>query len=225
MESVVTSVNYGQMRMKILIVDDHPVVLDGLVLMLKELLNPAEILTAADGKRACELVNEHRDVDWIFLDINLPDIDGIDLLRQFDKKKITANTVVLSSSNDPGAIDKALKSNASGFLSKSFVRSELRKCIDAVQSGRTYLNIELQRELTSYRQCVLADRQYVESIMTDKQMQTLSLLAAGYSNREIAVSFEVTESTIKSRVKTLMTIFNADNRTHCVHEARRLGFV
>lgn len=211
--------------MKILIVDDHPVVLDGLVLILEELLPQSNIITAINGESACTLLDEHPDMDWIFLDVNLPDTDGIDLIKRFDDKKITANTIVLSSDNSPHMTDRALKQNASGFLSKSFSRSELRECIDVVKAGQIYLAPELQRELTNYRQTILMERQTVESMLTDRQFQTLSLLAAGYTNLEIARSCEVTESTIKSRVKLLMDVFNADNRTHCVHEARRLNII
>lgn len=210
---------------KILVVDDHPVVLDGLVMNLTDLIPQCTILTAVDGASACNLVDGHRDVDWIFLDVNLPDVDGIELLKQFEAKKLTANTVVLSSDNSPNMTDRAMKQNVNGFLSKSFDRHELRKCIDVVEAGQIYLAPELRRELTNFRESVLAERQRVESDLTERQLKTLSLLAAGYSNKEIAQSCNVAESTIKSRVKLLMTTFDADNRTHCVFEARRLNII
>lgn len=210
---------------KILVVDDHPVVLDGLVLILAELMPHSTIVTAVDGASARTLVNSHRDVDWIFMDVNLPDVDGIELLKHFDDMKLTANSIILSSDSSPDTADRALKQNASAFLSKSFDRSELRQCIDTVEAGKIYLAPELRRELTNYRESVLSVRQRVKSLLTKRQLETLSLLAAGYSNKEIALSCNVAESTIKSRVKLLMGIFEADNRTHCVYEAQRLNII
>lgn len=210
---------------KILVVDDHPVVLDGLVLILSELMPHGVIFKATNGASARELVNAHRNLDWIILDVNLPDANGIELLAHFESMKLTANTIVLSSDSSPETADRALKQNASAFLSKSFERAELEKCIDTVESGQIYLAPELRRELNNYRKSVLAERRQVTSNLTDRQLQTLSLLAAGYTNKEIAHSCNVAESTIKSRVKLLMTAFDADNRTHCVFEAKRLNII
>jgi len=143
---------------KILVVDDHPVVLDGLVFILNEVMPQCTILTAVDGNTTRDQVYAHRNVDWIFLDVNLPDTDGIELLRHFDAMKLTANTIVLSSDSTPDTADRALKQNASGFLSKSFNRFELKTCIDTVKSGQIYLSAELRRELNNYRQSVLTER-------------------------------------------------------------------
>jgi len=210
---------------KIMVVDDHPVVLDGLVFILSELMPCSTIITASDGASARDLATSHRDVDWIFMDVHLPDGNGIDLLRYFDSLKLTANTIVVSSDSKPEIVDRVLRQNTSGFLSKSFDRVELKTCMDAIEAGQLYLAPELKIEVNNYRQCVLAERRRIQALLTEKQLQTLSLLAAGYSNKEIASSFNVAESTIKSRVKLLMTAFEADNRTHCVYEAQRLGII
>ncbi len=210
---------------KILIVDDHPVVLDGLVLILSDLIPQSEIVTACDGATACSLVDAHLDIDWIFLDINLPDINGIELLKQFDARRSTSHTVILSSDSNPKLIDDVLKHNASGYISKSFSRSELQRCISVIESGKTYLEEGLLSEVSHYRKFTLAERQRIECALTERQHQTLTLMATGYTNKEIAVSCNIAESSVKSRVKSLMELFRADNRTHCVHEARRLKII
>ena len=115
--------------------------------------------------------------------------------------------------------------NPNAFLSKSFNREELQECIDTVEAGHIYLAPSLRRELTSYRRSILAERQKILAQMSERQLNTLALIAAGYSNKEIATSSNVAESTIKSRVKAMMVLFKADNRTHCVFEARRLGII
>lgn len=210
---------------KILIVDDHPIVLDGLAMALTHLRPQGSIYKAVDGESADALVSLHRDIDWIFMDFHLPDVDALELMQRFDKKKLTAKTVVMSSNESPDMIDRVMGMNPNAYLSKSFNRDELQVCISTIEEGKIYLAPTLRRELISYRRSVLAERQKILSQMSERQLSTLALIAAGYSNKEIASSCNVAESTIKSRVKALMMLFDADNRTHCVFEARRLGVI
>lgn len=208
-----------------MIVDDHPVVLDGLASALTDLKPQGSIHKAVDGQSADALVSLNRDIDWIFIDFHLPDFNAIELMERFDSMKLTAKTVVMSSDDSPDMIDKVMSMNPSAYLSKSFNRDELQQCIDTVEAGQIYLAPSLRMELTSYRRSILAERQRIMSQLSERRLSTLALIAAGYSNKEIASSFNVAESTIKSRVKSLMVLFEADNRTHCVFEARRLGVI
>lgn len=210
---------------KVLIVDDHPIVLDGLRLLLSDVMNGPQVFTACSGSQALNVVENNKDIDWIFLDVNLPDIDGIDLMMSMESKKITANIVVLSSDSSPSVTDRALKHHANGFLSKSFVQSDLVDCIGAIEQGNIFLMPQLQPQLKSYRNSVLLEKQLIEAQISNRQMQTLKLLVTGNSNLEIAKSLGIVESTVKSHIHALMTLFNADNRTHCAAEARRLNIV
>lgn len=210
---------------KFLIVDDHPVVLDGLRLLLRDIHPDGSFLTASSGKQAMELTGKNPDLDWIFMDVNLPDADGIELLKQLECRKSTAYVVVLSSDNSPAIADRALNQHASGFLSKSFDQTELRRCIHTIENGQIYLDAELQLELNNFRESILAEKKHIEASLTQRQRQTLLYLSQGYSNREIANTFEITESTVKSHVQALMALFEADNRTHCVSEASRLSII
>ena len=210
---------------KFLIVDDHPMVLDGLCLLLSDVIPSAEFVVADNGRMALDLVEKNYDLDWIFMDVNLPDADGIELLKQLRSRKITANVVILSSDSDPAIANRALNQSASGFLSKSVNRAELKQCLQTITDGHIYLQPKLRRELNHYRESVLVEKQHIEASLTERQRQTLLYLAQGYSNREIASNFSVTESTVKSHVQALMALFEADNRTHCVSEATRLGIL
>lgn len=210
---------------KVLIVDDHPVVLDGLTIILSDVMSGAQIFKAIDGAQALTVVKNNVDIDWIFLDVNLPDIDGIDLIKAFKSLRITANIVVLSSDSSPSITDRALKQQANGFLSKSFVPSELTSCIKRIEQGKIFLLPPLQQQLTKYRDSVLVERQLIETHISNRQLQTLNLLANGYSNLEIADSLGIVESTVKSHIQALMSLFEADNRTHCAAEARRLNII
>jgi len=209
----------------ILIVDDHPVVLEGLALILGEVMQPASLLTAADGAGARDRSRRHRDIRWIFLDVNLPDVDGIELIASLEGDGVTAFTVVLSSDADPALIDRAQRGKADGFLSKSFDRVELARCIEAIEQGEFFIVPEQRRQLKHFRESVLVERQSIQASLSERQRQTLLLLSKGYSNLEIARSLGIVESTVKSHVYALMTLFEADNRTHCVAEARRIGLI
>jgi len=212
-------------RETILIVDDHPVVQDGLRLLLGELLSQSECTAVDSREKAAALIDSHFDFDWILIDVNLPDGDGIELIKNLASKKITAFVIVLSSDSGPAVVDRALSHGANGFLSKSFNRSELARCLNAIRQGGIYIDAGLRRELNSYRQSILAEKTHIEANLTMRQRQTLIYLAQGYSNREIADCFDITESTVKSHVQALMALFEADNRTHCVSEASRLSII
>ena len=209
----------------ILIIDDHPVVLDGLVLLLKSTFSIDQIHTALTAGEAIQIIKKFRNIDWIFVDVMLPDKSGIELLKEFKRLKTTANIVVLSSDSNPSIIDCALKSHANGYLSKSFKKDELDKCIHQIERGKVYLSHEHHHILQNYRNSVLKEKEHIEQKISSRQIETLMLMANGYSNQEIATSLNIVESTVKSHVHGLMTLFAADNRTHCVAEARRLHII
>jgi len=207
---------------KVLVVDDHPIVLDGIELTMRNFFASAEISTAINGADTLAYIEKNPDVDWIMLDINLPDINGIELLKAFRTRKLIANVIVLSSECDPEVIDSALKNKARGILSKSFDRNTIAECIKTVEQGGVFLIPEHAMQLKNYRESVLKEKILVEENISPRQQETLQLIAQGYSNQEIASVMKVAESTVKSHVSSLMSLFEADNRTHCVAEARRL---
>ncbi|MEM7207727.1 MAG: response regulator transcription factor [Pseudomonadota bacterium] len=209
----------------VLIIDDHPVVLDGLALLLRDIFDSVEVLTASHAEAAMECVLHRPDIDWIFLDIHLPGISGFELLKQFSAKKITASVIVMSSECDPPLIDQSLKYNARGVLSKVSGKAIFSECVKTVEQGRIFLVSEHAQQLKRYRESVLVEKQLIEEGISKRQREALLLIARGYTNKEISTSMSVTESTVKSHVSSLMNLFDADNRTHCVAEARRLGML
>jgi len=210
---------------KILIVDDHPTFIEGVSVILQSIIPNTIPLSSLNGKDALKTININPDIEWIFLDINLPDYNGIELLEHFEKNRVLANIIIMTSANDPSIIDEVLKHHAAGFLTKDFNRQILADCIKTVEMGNIFLTTDHEKQLRNYRESLLREKQIIEDNLSERQKQTLLLIVKGYSNREIAESLGISESTVKTHVSSLISLFEADNRTHCVAEARRLQIV
>ena len=211
--------------LNILIIDDHPSYLEGVSLLLQSIMPRAQIVRSLTGAEAKELLIKRTDFDWILLDINLPDCSGIDLIRHFNDIKLLAHIVVITSDDDPAIMDLALTLHVSGFLTKDFDFNVLSQCVAAIENNNIFLLPKHAQQLKSYRENSLREKQLIQQTMSQRQQQALLLLAKGCSNLEIANLMSISESTVKTHVSCLIALFEADNRTHCVIEARRLNFV
>ena len=213
------------MPTQVLLIDDHPIFLEGVTVILKDIVPDCEFFLANNGVEGIEHIDQHPGLDWIYIDVNLPDINGIELLRVITERKVLTPVILFSADINLDIIDQAFKNHASGFLSKTFTRGIFEECMSEIEAGNTYLAPELKSDLKSYREGVLLERQNIENELSKRQQETLLYVAKGYSNAEIASSLGITESTVKSHVSASISAFSADNRTHCVAEARRLGFI
>lgn len=207
---------------KILIVDDHPSYLKGVSSILDSILPSATISTALNGVECLSILRQHPDTDWILLDINLPDCSGIELLEQFKKLRIIANIIVITADNSPDLIDHALNHHVNGFLTKDFNHQILSDCFNSIENDRLFLTDEHALQLKNYRESNLLEKKQIEEHLSERHQQILMMIAKGYNNHEIANSLGISESTVKKHVSSVMALFEADNRTHCVAEARRL---
>jgi len=210
---------------KILVADDHPSYVEGVSLLLQSFLPKPLIITALNGTEVLSQLKQNIDVEWILLDMNLPDYSGIELLKRFNKTKLIAHVIVVTAENNPDIIDQVLKLHANGFLTKNFDRKLLEKCFHTIENDTIFLTPEHARQLNDYRESILLEKEHIEESMSGRHIQTLTLIAKGYSNSEIATSLCISESTVKKHSSALLDIFEADNRTHCVAEARRLKFI
>lgn len=209
----------------ILIIDDHPVVLEGLSLMLNEIRHQTTLLTASNATEALELIAMNNDIDWLFIDINLPDMSGISLVKKLRTMNVLSNIILMSGEIEPAKIEKAMDLQINGVLSKAFDRNMFAQCFTSIELGKVYMSQEHADELKYYQQSqLLGERRFDKEIST-RQYETLLMISKGFSNKEIAKRMDISESTVKSHVAALMTLFEADNRTHCVSEAQRLSII
>jgi len=209
----------------ILIIDDHPVVLEGLSLMLKKIRHQATLLTAPNANEALELIAMNNDVDWLFIDINLPDMSGISLVKELRTMNILSNMILMSGEIEPAKVEEAMQLQINGILSKAFDRDMFAQCFTSIELGEVYMSQQHADELKYYKQSQLLEKQHLDKNISARQYQTLLMISKGFSNKEIAKHMGISESTVKSHVSALMALFEADNRTHCVSEAQRLSII
>ena len=202
--------------MKILLVDDHQLFLSGIRHILKELGPDTRLLEATTGATALERVSDHRDIDLVLLDLALPDMDGLQLLKQLHQQDPLLPVVVVSASEHPADVSRSLDQGALGFIPKSADSSTLLDALRKSLNGETCVPGnpgKLQHSQTALPQ------------LTERQMDVLRLMAKGLPNKRIAEQLELAENTVKVHVRSLLRVLEVSNRTACVQTAERLGII
>ncbi|MBA55417.1 MAG: hypothetical protein CMK89_13260 [Pseudomonadales bacterium] len=209
----------------ILVIDDHPVFQDGIAVILETLLPNATIFSALNAAAGIEQARNRADLDWVFVDYQLPDADGLNIIERLNALMITAPIIMMSGVDDLEVISRAMKLGVSGFIHKSGGKQIFKDCLDTIEQGKVYLPSDTQVRLEHYRQTIGRQTDSIKKQLSNRRMDVLLLVAEGYSNQEIANSLAITEATVKSHVSALMSILDADSRYHCVAEARKLGLI
>lgn len=216
--NAVTSFLVEQSSLRLLLVDDHPLFLDGLELVLENAFESVNITAASTIDEAIHALQSGQDFDLITLDWSLPDAKGGSLLRFIQNARLFIPVLVVSATENPMDLRLAMNSGASGFVSKSLGRKALLEAIEQVLQGRLYVNGgKLEAKAAS-----------VEAGMpnlTVRQQDVLELLARGWSNKQICASLNLTEHTVKTHLKALFHALDVRNRTECVRRAQMLGLV
>ena len=208
---------------KILIVDDHQFLIDGLRGLLEQ-HGDAEVICASSVAEALALIEE-QSFDIILLDLFFPGVDGFTLLK---RGNIDAPVIVMSSTDDTSLIQNALDQGAAGFLSKGASLPTLLTAIDTVISGNTYIPPELVLQLNQGGEASIALKQETickEIGLTPQNFRVLGLIAEGLSNKDIASKIFVSTETVKSHTKQIYAALQVNNRLSAVNEARRLGLL
>src|SRR6266404_8449870 len=143
--------NAGDLRMKVLIADDHALIREALHAVLKELKRETVIFEASNSRQAMRIVEEHPDLSLILLDINLPDRDGFSVLGELRERDATIAIIVLSAVDDQDTVKRAFKLGALGFIPKTTEREVMLNAIKLVFSGGIYTTSESMEETTSPR--------------------------------------------------------------------------
>lgn len=211
--------------MKILIVEDHPLFVEGLVLVLEELVKGAEVLIASHAKEATRYLELHDDIGLILMDIGLPEIDGRALLKIIRGQGYEQPVLIVSGSENLQIAQDLMRSDAQGYVLKSSALLDLRKGISEVLAGRKYVPQEWQGLLSKDGAGSAGGDSELGIKITDRQRDVLYLMAQGHPNKIIAGWLGVSEHTIKTHVQALFESFNVKNRTACVREAEKLGLL
>jgi two-component system nitrate/nitrite response regulator NarL len=212
--------------MKLLIVDDHPVVRDGLAVLLRQLGPEVTALMAEDGARGLGVVDAHPDLDLVVLDLAMPGSDGFATLHEFGRLQPQLPVVVLSSSEDPRDVRRALASGALGYIPKSAPPQTILAAVQFVLAGNVYVPTLLAQNPTSMRHKAGDDsaRRSIVSL-TGRQIDVLRLLREGHSNKEIGRKLGLSEKTVKIHVTAVLKALNVANRIRAAAMAGKMGLI
>jgi two-component system, NarL family, nitrate/nitrite response regulator NarL len=211
--------------MKLLIVDDHAILREGLVALLRQFEQGADVLQASDTAEGLRLAEAHPDLDAVFLDLNLPDQGGLEVIPVFVKRCPQLPVIVLSSSEDPSDVRLALKSGAFGYVPKSASPRNILSALRLVLAGEIYVPpLMLDLAPVAADGSAHAGSEAGERL-TERQTEVLRHLCRGLSNKEISRTLDLSEKTTKSHVTAIFKVLGVVNRTQAASAARRAGIV
>lgn len=212
--------------MKVLVVDDHALIREALHSVLKQLNREAVIFEASNSQQAMCIVEEHPDISFILLDINLPDRDGFSVLRELRERYATIAIVMLSSSDDQDTVKRAFKLGALGFIPKTTEREVILNAIKLVFSGGVYIPSQILEETRSPRLIDKpAARDSFKGIgLTDRQIEVLALLLKGRSNKVIAKTLNMAVPTVKNHITVVLKALGVASRTEAIIKVGKMGW-
>ena len=187
----------------ILIADDHQIMVDGLVGILKSEKKIGNIYTATDGKEACAIALS-KDIDCMILDINMPNLNGLEAIDLVKKEKPYIKIIVISMISDPSVVRRALKAGADGFVVKNSGKSELMKAINKVMNDEKHISEEL-----SYNLFHSLNRRELRSNpdqphLTEREKQIIVNISEGLTNSEIAKKLFISQRTVDTHRKNIL---------------------
>ncbi|MHA4736512.1 response regulator [Dyadobacter sp. MSC1_007] len=205
------------MSVKILIVDDHPLVLEGLKSLLADTEGVQVVGTASNAIDAITFL-KNNEVDIAFLDINLPDISGIDLCKKVKDQFPEVKTLALSTFNERAYVSRMIQNGASGYLIKSSGKEDILEAIEQVQAGGYFMNVQ-------FDQAAPTGAPKTVPFLTRREKEVLVLIAEGLTNPQIAEQLFISVTTVNSHRQNLLMKFEVSNTASLIKLAAGLGLI
>ena len=219
MRSVTTPVDPSRLmtqeRIRLLCVDDHRVVREGIVAMLGRRTDMEVVATAATGEEAVELFERH-EPDVTLMDLQLPRMSGLETIIKIRKLNPQAHIIVLTAFQGEEDVYQALRAGAATFLLKDSLADELASMVREVHAGRRPIPPNVQALLTARTQT---------AALSPREIEVLEAIAMGKQNKEVASALRISEDTVKAHVKSILFKLNVDDRTGAVTAALRRGII
>lgn len=205
-------------KIKVLVADDHPMVLEGMRSMLAEIEFVMVVGLAKNAYQAMELIKAHMP-DIVITDINMPEISGIELTAKIRKEHPRIKVIAMSTFNERSYISQMVQQGASGYLLKSASKEEIEEAILTVNAGKLYMSLDL--DLSKQEQQEMKKI----PVLTSREKEVLTLIAEGLTNAQIAEKLFVSPYTVDSHRKNLLTKFEVNNTAGLIKLAVRNGLV
>jgi DNA-binding NarL/FixJ family response regulator len=213
--------------MKILVVDDHPLMREAVQSVTARLESGATVLAAVDSERGFAVAAAEPDLDLVLLDLNIPGLAGIPGLKAWRRRCPDVPVVVLSSADDRTTVLAAIAAGAAGFIPKSSPNEVLLGALRLVLAGGKYLPPEVLAPAVGPGAKAARPAGTTHSLetlgLTDRQAQVLKLLAAGKSNKLICRELDLAERTVKAHISAVFRALGVTTRTQAALAAARLG--
>ncbi len=200
---------------RILLVDDHPIMREGIAAVLSTEPEMALVAEASNGREAIEQFRVHRP-DITFMDLQMPVMNGTDAILAIRKEFPDARIVVLTTYSGDTQASRAFRAGASGYLLKNMVRKELIETVRCVHSGKKKIPPEIAVEMAEH---------HMDDALTDREIEVLQQVAAGNANKIVAKNLFVSQETVKTHMKNILSKLGANDRTHAVTIALKRGII
>jgi len=200
---------------RVLVVDDHPLLREGIGALIMNQADFKLVGEASDGRQAITAFRTHLP-DVTLMDLQMPDMDGVDAIIAIRSEFPKARIIVLTTYAGDVLAQRALKAGAQAYLLKNDVRKDLLDTIRAVHTGRKHIDSRIASELADHAS---------DDSLTRREVEVLGLIAAGNSNKLIADHLSITDETVKGHVSSILSKLGASDRTHAVTLALRRGII
>ena len=210
-------------KIKILIADDHPVVREGLSAMLSK---EKEIQVVGEAENGTEAIRKARELqpDIILMDLRMPEVDGVEAMRQIRVKNPDMKFIVLTTYDNDEYIFKGIEAGARAYLLKDAPREELFKAIRAVYKGESLIQPAVAGKVLD-RFAELSREAQAPDVLSERELEVLNLMAKGAANKLIAATLSIGESTVKTHVQSIFQKLGVGDRTEAVTEAIKKGII
>jgi len=209
-------------RIKVLLVDDHQIIIDGLKSLLK---NNDEIAVAGEANNGREALRilDILEIDVVLMDIDMPVLNGIDTLKEISKRGSGQKVIILSMHNEAGMIKSLIDLGASGYLLKSCSQDEMIGAIKKVSTGQSYFSTDVT--LALLKPANPSNPELKNELLTDRETEILKLIAAGFSNKEIGDKLFISHRTVDTHRTNLMKKLDVSNIAGLISYAIKNGIV
>ena len=200
---------------RILSVDDHPMLREGVAAVLAGEDDMVLVAEASNGREAIEQFRANRP-DVTLMDVQMPEVNGIDAIVKIREEFPGARIIVLTTYSGDAQAARAFKAGAAGYLLKNMVRKELIDTIRTVHAGKKRIPAEIAIDMAEH---------HSDDALTDREIEVLREVAAGNANKMVAQRLKVSEETVKAHMKNILSKLGANDRTHAVTIALKRGII